>query len=80
VLHRIDAGDTGALLAFVATQRARAQARAGVPVAVVFCFEAGRDGFWLHWFLLANNVINYIVEPTSILVGQTGGVMRPMRG
>lgn len=70
VLHRIDAGDTAALLAFVANQRARAQARAGVPVEVVSCFEAGRDGFWLHRFLLANDVINYIVEPTSILVNR----------
>lgn len=70
VLHRMEAGDTVALLAFVATQRARARARAGVPVEVVSCFEAGRDGFWLHRLLFANDVFNYIVEPTSILVNR----------
>src|SRR3546814_4952979 len=45
VVHRMDAGDTTALLAFVATQRARARAWLGGEVEVVSCFEAGRDGF-----------------------------------
>src|SRR5690606_10832647 len=40
VLHRIEAGDTAALLAFVATQRARARARTGAPVEVVSCFRS----------------------------------------
>lgn len=70
VLQRMEAGDTATLFAFVATQRARARARAGVPADVVACFEAGRDGFWLHRLLLANDVINYVVEPTSILVNR----------
>ena len=70
ILNRMEAGDTAALLAFIATQRARAQARAGVAVEVVSCFEAGRDGFWLHRLLLANDVINHVVEPTSILVNR----------
>jgi hypothetical protein len=35
---------------------------------VVSCFEAGRDGFWLHRLLSAHGVINHVVEPTSILV------------
>ena len=72
VLHRIEAGDTTALLTFVETQRAQAQAqaRAGVAVDVVSCFEAGRDGFWLHRLLRANGVINHVVEPTSILVNR----------
>src|SRR5690606_18348410 len=70
VLHRIEADDTAALLAFVATQRVRARARAGAPVEVVSCFEAGRDGFWLHRLLLANDIINHVVEPSSILVNR----------
>lgn len=70
VLRSIKAGDTEALLAFVATQRAQAEACAGVAVKVVSCFEAGRDGFWLHRLLLANGVINHVVEPTSILVSR----------
>lgn len=70
VLHRIAAGDTAALLAFITTQRARVEARLGASVAVVSCFEAGRDGFWLHRLLLDNDVNNHVVEPTSILVNR----------
>ena len=36
------------------------------PTLVVSCFEAGRDGFWLHRLLTAHGVINHVVEPTSI--------------
>ena len=70
VVHRMDAGDIPVLLAFVATQRARVQARLGVEVEVVTCFEAGRDGFWRHRLLIANGVSNHVVEPTSILVNR----------
>lgn len=70
VLHRMVAGDTAAVLAFVATQRARVRAQTSAPIEVVSCFEAGRDGFWLHRLLLANDIINYVVEPTSILVNR----------
>jgi transposase len=69
-LHRMDAGDTTALLAFIAKHRARAEERLGAAVEVVSCFEAGRDGFWLHRWLLANGVNNRVVEPTSILVSR----------
>lgn len=36
--------------------------------AVVSCYEAGRDGFWLHRFLESHRVGNVIVESCSILV------------
>jgi transposase len=45
-------------------------ARLGAEVEVVSCFEAGRDGFWLHRFLLANGVTSHVLEPTSILVSR----------
>jgi transposase len=70
VFHRLDGGDTTGLLAFIAEQRRRAEARLGAAVEVIFCFEAGRDGFWLHRLLLANGVASHIVEPTSILVSR----------
>jgi transposase len=70
VLHRLDGGDTTGLLAFIAEQRNRAEARLGAPVEVISCFEAGRDGFWLHRLLLTNGVASHIVEPTSILVSR----------
>ena len=70
VLHRMEAGDTAALLAFVAAHRARVEARLGAPATVASCFEAGPDGFWLHRLLVANGVDNVIVEPTSILISR----------
>jgi len=42
----------------------------GVEAAVVSCFEAGRDDFWLHRLLVEHRVINHVVEPTSILVNR----------
>jgi transposase len=37
---------------------------------VACCFEAGRDGFWLHRLLTAHGVAAYVLEPTSILVNR----------
>ena len=34
------------------------------------CFEAGRDGFWLHRLLTAHGILIYVLEPTSILVNR----------
>src|SRR5512147_738088 len=69
-LHRITGGDTAALLALISSLRARVAARLGAPIGVICCFEAGRDGFWLHRLLTAHGVINHVLEPTSILVNR----------
>ena len=37
---------------------------------MVCCFEAGRDGFWLHRLLVAHDITAHILEPTSILVNR----------
>ena len=39
----------------LATEILRAKARIGLPVdaSVMSCYEAGRDGFWLHRYLVA---------------------------
>jgi transposase len=54
------------VLAEVAAARARFRLDAAAPV--FSCYEAGRDGFWLHRALTANSVENVIVEPASLLV------------
>ena len=54
----------------IADLRKKVAAKLGVEAAVVSCFEAGRDGFWLHRLLLEHGVINHVVEPTSILVNR----------
>jgi Winged helix-turn helix len=69
-LHRMEAGDSQALLALIADLRKKVATKLGVEAAVVSCFEAGRDGFWLHRLLLEHGVINHVVEPTSILVNR----------
>src|SRR5262249_44272995 len=33
---------------------------------VVSCYEAGRDGFWLHRWLVAHGIVNLIVDAASI--------------
>lgn len=34
------------------------------------CYEAGRDGFWLHRYLIANGVGNIVVDSSSIEVSR----------
>jgi transposase len=69
-MHRVDAGDITALLTLLGALRARPVKGADRAVDLVCCFEAGRDGFWLHRLLSAHGVAAYVVEPTSILVNR----------
>ncbi|MEX0601347.1 MAG: IS110 family transposase, partial [Rhodothermales bacterium] len=48
----------------------RAKRRFGLPdsVEVVSCYEAGRDGFWIHRFLDSIGVQNHVVDSSSIEV------------
>ncbi len=49
-----------------------AKKRFGLPedAPVLSCYEAGRDGFWLHRFLLAYGVQNQVVDSASIEVNR----------
>ncbi len=49
-----------------------AKKRFGLPedAQVVCCYEAGRDGFWPHRFLLAHGVQNQVVDSSSIEVNR----------
>ena len=40
----------------------------GAPVRVASCYEAGRDGFWLHWVLQKAGIENRVIDPASLLV------------
>lgn len=50
----------------------RARKRFGVSEEsqVVSCYEAGRDGFWIHRWLESEGVINAVVDPASIDVNR----------
>ena len=51
---------------------ARAKRRFKLPdeTPVISCYEAGRDGFWLHRYLLAHDVVNHVVDSSSIEVNR----------
>jgi transposase len=69
-LHRVEGGDTTALLALIRDLRSRAETKLRHAADVACCFEAGRDGFWLHRLLTAHGAVAYVLEPTSILVNR----------
>lgn len=48
----------------------RAKKRFGLPptTPVMSCYEAGRDGFWLHRYLIHHGVHNRVVDSSSIEV------------
>jgi len=49
-----------------------AKVRFGLPknTPVLSCYEAGRDGFWLHRYLVQQGVTNLIVDSASIEVNR----------
>src|SRR6266702_3461408 len=51
---------------------AQAKRRLGLPdtAPVVSCYEAGREGFWLHRFLQAHGITNHVVDSSSIEVNR----------
>jgi len=51
---------------------ARAKDRLGLPVsaAAVSCYEAGREGFWLHRFLQGHGITNPVVDSSAIEVNR----------
>lgn len=67
-LRTIDAGDLIAL----EEEIGRAKKRFGLPqtARVLSCYEAGRDGFWLHRYLVAQGVENLVVDAASIEVSR----------
>ena len=59
-------------LAGLAKEVWQAKERFGLPknAPVFSCYEAGRDGFWLHRSLLAQGVNNLVVDSASIEVNR----------
>lgn len=39
---------------------------------ILSCYEAGRDGFWLHRFLISIGITNFVVSSSSIEVPRKG--------
>lgn len=67
-LRTIAARDLAALQSEIHLARERFGLGAEVPV--ISCYEAGRDGFWLHRYLVSMGVNNQIVDSASIEVNR----------
>lgn len=62
-LFQIVAGDREALSVLIQRQR---EAISNPSVRVVSCYEAGRDGFWLHRWLRDQCIENRVLDPASL--------------
>jgi transposase len=59
-------------LASLKEELIKAKIRFGLPSSapVVSCYEAGRDGFWLHRWLATEGISNRVVDPGSLKVNR----------
>ncbi len=67
-LKTITARSTTALMGQIKAAQKRFGLAEDAPV--VSCYEAGRDGFWLHRFLLSQGIDNLVVDSSSIEVNR----------
>src|SRR5215471_4891139 len=67
-VRQIPAGAVGV----IAQEILRAKMRLGVPVdaPVMSCYEAGRESFWVHRYLVAHGITNHVVDSSSIEVNR----------
>jgi transposase len=69
-LRSIGGRNTAALVQEIAKAKKRFGLAADAPVHS--CYEAGRDGFWLHRFLDSQSIANLVVDSSSIEVQRRG--------
>ena len=68
VIRTVAAGDLRAVERLV--QQGRQRFELPVPSRVVSCYEAGRDGFWIHRALTVMGIANRVVDSASIEVNR----------
>ena len=66
--YTVTAGDTAAVLECIA--KAKARCELAQEASVHSCYEAGRDGFWLHRWLIEQGIDNIVVDSASIEVNR----------
>jgi len=67
-IRTIDSGDLTALRSEI--KLARQRFNLPEKTRVVSCYEAGRDGFWIHRFLTSEEIRNLVVDSASIEVNR----------
>src|SRR6185295_6405133 len=73
-LRTVASGDWGAVDRALAFGRKRLGLRA--TARVVSCYEAGRDGFWIHRALVERGIENRVVDSSSIEVNRRARRMK----
>jgi len=66
--YSVDAGDTTVVLDCVSKARSRCGVNAEAKMHS--CYEAGRDGWWLHRWLIERGIDNIVVDSASIEVNR----------
>jgi transposase len=66
--YTVDAGDTVAVLECLT--KARTRCGLSAQCKVHSCYEAGRDGWWLHRWLIEQGLDNIVVDAASIEVNR----------
>jgi transposase len=66
--RKMAAGDLSALQGEI--RRAKQRFGLAETAPVRSCYEAGRDGFWLHRYLVAHDIANLVVDSASIEVNR----------
>lgn len=66
--NTIEAGDWVALNEMIG--RAKEKFKCAEDCRMVSCYEAGRDGFWIHRALVAQGIENVVVDSSSIEVNR----------
>lgn len=67
-IRTMPARDLDRLAAEIAKAKERFQLPVDAPVCT--CYEAGRDGFWLHRALTSRGIVNVVVDASSIEVNR----------
>jgi len=68
--HKLAAADARGLWRVIERERDALRRAGWSGVRIVTCYEAGRDGFWLHRFLSGQGAQSWVVDPGSILVNR----------
>jgi transposase len=67
-MRNISAGDLDRLAQEI--EKAKAKFQICERGSIISCYEAGRDGFWLHRYLCSKGIENWIVDSASIEVNR----------
>lgn len=70
--HKVASGAQDAVWEVMERERLALHRQGYEQVRIVSCYEAGRDGFWLHRYLVGRGVENHVIDPASVEVNRRG--------